>query len=213
MPPLNADLAWRPLYPGIRIINPKANTPGTIGFFGEDHGGQRWLVSCGHVLIRPPGAGGEPFQSGEPIFQPDLAGGQVATMVGGKANATLDVAAALLDGTVQSGDAIPGVGSPARPIPPRVGMPVVKRGAATGVTEGVVTKVFKSTVQIAPPSSFPQDYGLTSAGDSGALWLERDSLAAIALHRSGNQPGRKEFSIAVLVDVVLRTLDLRLPAT
>ena len=89
--------------------------------------------------------------------------------------------------------------------------PVVKAGAATGVTEGIVTRLFTNTVHITPPSSFPRDYELTSAGDSGALWVERGSLAPIAVHRSGNQPGKKEFSIAVPVHLALGALNLTLP--
>lgn len=208
MSTFNSARVWRPICAGARIVNPKAKTPGTLGFIGVDPASQGWLVSCYHVLIRPPGAGGTPFAAGESIYQPNRASGRVAATVVGKKNAKLDVAAALIDIGIEAMETIPTIGLPADPVTAVKGMAVLKAGAATGVTEGVISQLFTTTVKIVPPKDFPADYQLTLPGDSGALWVERDSLAVVAVHRRGNPPGKKEFSIAVRIGAVLDALGL-----
>jgi hypothetical protein len=88
-------------------------------------------------------------------------------------------------------------------------MCVCKSGLATGVTEGIIDEVEDSRVIIKPLSGFPETYNLSDVGDSGALWVERETQQAVALHTSGNQDGQ-ELAIAVPIRLVLETLGLEI---
>ncbi|MGD2108164.1 MAG: hypothetical protein PVI86_02105 [Phycisphaerae bacterium] len=211
MPKNNHVQRFRPLRAGTRIINGVCMNPGTLGFIGVDSAGAFWLVSCRHVLVRPKGWSDTPFAAGEPIYQPSkrVADSLVGRTVTGRANTQLDCAAApLLDGTQPSAEAL-GLGEIAnKPVAAKKNMFVVKSGMKTGVTEGRITKITGSTVQILPPKDFPDDYQLCDPGDSGALWLEKDTLAPVALHRAGNVRG-PEFARASAIKDVLKVLNLK----
>ena len=201
----NLDLQFRPLRPGTSIINARVNEPGTLGLFGQDDTGAPWLISCYHVLCD---AGLAQYGQDELIYQPAAVVAQYAV---GRTNASrasveLDCAAALLlDGT--SVDAsIPGFGPLVQTATATVNMRVAKVGAAGGLTEGIITQVIGTSVVIRTDAEFPQDYVLSQPGDSGALWMDRDTRAAIALHRGLRTP---RTATATSIDAVLQILDLR----
>ena len=187
----NHVLTYRPLRGGIRIFNPLVNEPGTLGFAATADGGERWIVSCHHVLC---GGGGS-----EAIYQPiDEPESIVAFIDPARARADLDCAAARLAGGVDALADVLGIGTPGLPVPPREGMRVIKSGASTGVTEGVITEVRPGRVEI-EPLGLPEDYQLSEGGDSGALWVAAGSLAAVVLHQGGSaRPRCFAYGIPVL---------------
>jgi hypothetical protein len=202
-------LTYRPLRPGIAIINREVDQYGTLGFFGQSNDGGVWLVSCYHVLCRVDLSA---YVPGEGVFQPDYATAAepVAELVAGRSDVGLDCAAArVLPGVVAVNELL-GVGpiNPA-PIAPMVGMRVFKYGVATELTEGVVADVQGSDITIAPAPGFPREYQLSGIGDSGALWLEQGSLRAVALHKQGAAGGPEKAVGSVVIDVLAR-LGLRM---
>ncbi|MCC6491128.1 MAG: hypothetical protein IT364_26810 [Candidatus Hydrogenedentes bacterium] len=206
----NAIQKYRPLRAGIRIFQGAMDKPGTIGLFGKSADGRFWLVSCYHVLIRPPGWNGAPPQDGEAIYQPEIKpANKIAAVDPSRANKTLDCAAALLEPGIDAVPEILGLGSIGSAALPAVGMRVTKSGSATGVTEGMIRRIQGDTVRIEPLQGFPADYELSQQGDSGALWIEQSTGAAVALHRRG-ETGQGEFAEATAIGPVLTALGLTL---
>ncbi|MFH0761948.1 MAG: hypothetical protein V2A67_10645 [Bacteroidota bacterium] len=77
---------------------------------------------------------------------------------------------------------------------PRIGMPVMKSGAATGVTYGIIdgrSCINTSELSIHLDPAYPNPDGIVAnAGDSGACWIQYDSNGAtklIALHYAGGE--------------------------
>ena len=209
MPRNNHVRCFRPLRAGTRIINGVCMNPGTLGFIGVDRQGTLWAVGCRHVLVRPRGWSDAPFAEGEPIHQPNRreANSIIARTVPGHANARLDCAAVPLLEGIEATAEILGLGTPVAPVQAQRGMSVVKSGMRTGLTEGRVSRITGSTIQILPPRGFPDDYQLCDPGDSGALWLEKNTLAPVGLHRAGNVRG-PEFARASRIQEVLQALEL-----
>ena len=61
-------------------------------------------------------------------------------------------------------------------------MSLLKSGAETGVTEGILSRIEAGRVLIARPSGFPTGYMVAAKGDSGALWVTSDTHQPIAMH-------------------------------
>lgn len=198
----NHQLLYRPLRGGIRIYNPAVNEPGTLGFIATADGRDRWIVSCHHVLCGGP--------SSEAIYQPiDEPENIVAFTDPARSRADLDCAAARVADAVDAVPELLGIGTPTLPAAPEEGMLVIKSGAATGVTEGVITEVRAGRVEI-EPAGLPEEYQLSDAGDSGALWVVKGSLAPVALHQGGSARPRC-FAYGIPVLDVLRELKLAMP--
>lgn len=77
---------------------------------------------------------------------------------------------------------------------PRIGMQVMKSGAATGITHGIIdsrSAVNPSEWSIRPDPAYPNPDGiLSTAGDSGSCWIHVDPPGApklIALHYAGGE--------------------------
>lgn len=207
MPDANAMLRHRPLRGGIAVVNPLVNRLGTIGLIATD-GTDLFAVSCYHVLGR---LDRSPFWNAEPIHQPLNRGSVslIGTSDPARADAAMDAAAARLHPSVPAVGEVLGIGTVAGTLLPAVGMRVVKMGAITGCTEGVVDACANGIARIVPVRDFPLDYVLTRVGDSGSVWVEPRSGFAVAMHRAGNPTGA-EYSEAVAIDDVLRTLGLGL---
>lgn len=208
MPVVRSD-PYRPLVSGARIFNEITGIPGTLGCIGVDVAGNTWIVSCDHVLGRPrqsPGVVGDD----EPILQSTLAlgGGIVARTRTGKMNRALDYAAAMIDPNVGVSTSVLELVNPLqRTADAILGMIVVKSGAETGVTIGIVTEVTDSLITIVSPPVVPEDYVLSDRGDSGAIWLDTETGRAVGLHFSGRD-GNTAF--ARPLGSVLSALGLRL---
>lgn len=196
---------FRPLVAGAGILNPVSGFPGTLGFLAVHAASlQQYLVSARHVLI------GAASVDGEPVFQSRPADGAVAAVELARSDVGLDCAAAALAPGVGADDGVLGIGRVGPPLVPVVGMRVLKSGMSTGVTEGVVGSVQNQTVRIDLPPGFPATYQLSGPGDSGALWVERDTRRAVALHH-GVLGLTGQSAAAVDVAAVLLALNLVLP--
>jgi hypothetical protein len=174
---------FRPLRGGVEIFNPRVDEAGTLSFIAQDAGGgpERWLVSCYHVLVGGPGT--QPIE-GEPVFQPSDGTEPAALTDAARAHVFLDCAAAKLAPGVAGIGEILGIGRLAFPANPEPGMRVIKSGAATGVTEGLIESVEGDDVVIAHAPDFDPNYELSLPGDSGSLWLRREDHAPVAMHLS-----------------------------
>ena len=196
---------FRPLIGGIEVFNPGAGDSGTLGFIAQAAAGEKWLVSCYHVLCR---AAGAPAPDDEPVYQGGVsAGAEVARTVAAKRDTALDVAAARL--SVEGSAYVLGFGPLYRAGDPLVGMRVVKSGASTGVTEGIVQQVREDAVTIEVPPEFPADFDLVERGDSGSPWIDTETGRLVALHTSGTVSGINK-AFAVPVKAVLAALGLEL---
>jgi hypothetical protein len=182
---------------GLQIMNRILGEPGTLGMLVAS-GGVPYLISAKHVL-----AGNRPG-IGDAICQP--AGAKDIAIVE-RVGERLDCAAARLVEGQPFALEILHIGTPAAPGEPVEGMRVLKAGAATGVTEGKITRVDGDEVTIQPLADFPLEYQLSDTGDSGAVWVERDSRAPVALHYSA-QSGGAGVAYAIPLASVLRELRL-----
>lgn len=75
-------------------------------------------------------------------------------------------------------------------VAPHVGMAVMKSGARTGITYGIIQSIRGQEAVIVPNPNRPQrpDGEISIVGDSGSLWLRDDnSLSAVALHWGGSR--------------------------
>jgi hypothetical protein len=188
--------AYRPLVSGARIMNAITGSPGTLGCIALDDQDNPWIVSCYHVLGRS-----RHFVSivgnDEPILQ--------AT----KMNSALDYGAAIVVPEIDVSASVLELDKLQRIADAEVGMRVVKSGAATGVTIGVVAEVTPVLIKIEKPADSPSDYVLSDHGDSGAVWLDAQTGNAVGLHFT-----RQDHAIAyarplrnVLGDLGLRLLE------
>lgn len=198
---------YRPLRSGSKIINAAVGRPGTLGCIGIDDEGP-WIVSSYHVIGRVRDVTAGP-SDGESIWQSttDRGGSPIALSRLSKMDRQLDIAAALI---------LPDVGISADILEmhqlrgvtePAFGMRVIKSGAGTGVTEGVITDTTSELVTIESPQHMPEGYVLSDLGDSGAVWVDALTGQAVALHfagRDGNTAYARPLSL------VLNSLGLRL---
>ena len=183
------------------------NELGTLGAVATSDGQDRWALTACHV-VTPIGV---PPISGRRVFQPDDTAPQnvIGRTDAAKSDPLLDVAAVLIDVGVTTVGEILGVPLNGPAGPAAVGMRVVKAGRKTAVTEGEVTQVSASQVRIEPPQGFPTFYDLSEPGDSGSVWVEKDTGIPVALHRQGSTTG-SIFALAAPLQTVLVQLGLRL---
>jgi soluble lytic murein transglycosylase len=110
-----------------------------------------------------------------------------------------------------------GIGAVSGVALPLLGMRVIKSGAATGVTAGVITGILGYSMQryanrkqlIGPFVCItPEEPNapINAPGDSGAWWLERSSRRAVALHFAGSDD--PSFGLAFSMPEVLHALDV-----
>ena len=182
---------------GLQIMNREVTEPGTLGMIVVS-GGSPFLISARHVLAKNrPGVG-------DAICQP--AGTKTIAIVE-RVSDRLDCASArLADGQAYALEILH-IGALTAPRDPVEGMCVIKTGAATGVTEGRITRVDGDEITIRPLSDFPLEYQLSDTGDSGAIWVESESRAPIGLHYSA-QSGGASIAYALPLGTVLRELQL-----
>ena len=198
---------------GLAVENPVLNEPGTVGFIGTSDGTDRWLVSCFHVLCRSLGTAMPPDARESVVYAFD--GNQPARVLAvvdpTRADDDLDCAAALVVKPAEALGQILGVGTiHPEPIEAQVGMRVLKSGVATGVTEGFVRRLRvdgKPVMQIEKTSA---GYAVCSRGDSGALWLDAQTLRPVALHTGGRADDERGVAVATEIKAVLARLGLRI---
>jgi hypothetical protein len=164
------------------------------------------MLSCYHVLCRP---NADPFTDGEPVWQSvaQRGGSPIGNVFIANADATLDCAAARITQGLSSVGRILGLGPLGPPAAPKVGMSVIKSGYLTGVTEGRVLQVQGDRVEIQRPPGYPTLYEPSDFGDSGALWIDRDTGSPVAMH-TGASPAAN--AIGRDVRAVLNALAMQL---
>ena len=178
-------------------MNREVSEPGTLGMIVVS-GGVPYLISAKHVLAKGrPGVG-------DAVGQP--AGTRTIATVERVSDRFDCACARLADGQLYALEILH-IGVPAGPRDPAEGMRVLKAGAATGVTEGKITRVDGDEITIKPLADFPLDYQLSDVGDSGAVWVESESRAPVALHYSA-QSGGASVAYALPLNTVLRELKL-----
>lgn len=203
----NSELAFRPLLAGTSILNARVNEPGTLGYIASDDGGGLWIVGAYHVLCN---SSLLPYTADEVIYQPAAVTpeNRVAITRAARSDANLDCAAAQLEVGVTGLNYQLGIGTAAAPIAPAAGMRVVKSGAVSGVTEGIVISVTGTDVVIQIDPAYPTNFVLSEPGDSGAVWLEQQSRSPVALHTGRQSPRR---AAAASFPAVLAALRLNPP--
>lgn len=193
---------------GARIVNGITGTPGTLGCIALDADARPWIVSAYHVL----GRGRQSLtivENDEPILQatPDVGGGIVARTRIIKMNSLFDYAAAIIVPDIDVSTSVLELDKVQRIADAVVGMTVVKSGAETGVTIGVVTEVTAALITIEKPADASDDYMLSDRGDSGAVWLDVQTGRAVGLHFTGRD---QSVAYARPLGNVLGDLGLRL---
>lgn len=210
-----------PLRGGISISNAFNYNYGTLGATVIDRRtGRPMVLSNWHVL-----KGSWYVQPGTPIYQPGrLHGGTAANTIGYLARdamgSFMDAAVAELNGDRRATNLQEEIGPIEGLTDPDYGMEVVKSGATTRVTGGIVTglngrlvmyydgapRVIRNVVHI---SQTPDDLEVSAGGDSGSVWVERSTSRAVGLHFAGSDV--PEYGLAISLPEVLDALDVRLP--
>ncbi|QDU94118.1 hypothetical protein Pla8534_19040 [Lignipirellula cremea] len=196
------------MFGGIALINGVDHKIGTLGFSATADDNSAWIVSCFHVLY--PSTRRLNDNEHESIYQPSQSRRQtpIAQISNERTDDRLDIAAARLTFGLPSRSVL-NLGKTKEPVLAERGMRVVKSGAKTGVTEGIVMGVSDELVVIGRSDDTPEGYVISDIGDSGSLWLRADDLAPVALHFEGNSTGA-EWAKARPIGLVLETLQLKL---
>lgn len=210
---------------GVSIGSPHI-TAGTLGakvFDAET--GAAMILSNWHVLAGIPTA-----TSGLPIWQPGPADGgrsdaNTIAHLGRFVLGPHDAAVAfisddrpILDETIE-GEMIEDV------VAPRLGMRLWKSGRTTGRTEGFIdgvrmtvtmnygaagARLMRDVVHIVPvPGAPPTE--ISAGGDSGSVWVDRESGKAVGLHFAGEISNNPEHALANEIISVIEQLDVKFP--
>jgi hypothetical protein len=193
------------LSPGISIGNLRTGETGTLGAIVRDAKGAAFILSNWHVL-----AGGPEAAPGDQVVQPgpmdigQAAANPVALLDRSLSmEEQLDAALARLVDDVAVDRTIFGLDfAPSAVAEPVLGARLVKSGAVSGVTEAIVDGV-SGSYEIDYSSfglnklwmrgcrlvklSDSQEGSVSEPGDSGALWVDADSHAAVGLHFAGEE--------------------------
>jgi endonuclease G, mitochondrial len=217
-----------PLCGGISISDPFHNTYGTLGGRVHDRAtGQPMILSNFHVLAVEWTA-----RAGQRIYQPGRMDGgapadTVATLVRHAMAFNLDAAVAtLLPNSRPLINHQLGLGPVSGVARPQIGRRVVKSGARTEVTYGLVTGVegvvgplrygnLKRSIAHVLTIEPQQSEDLVSAGgDSGSWWLDQATMQAVGLHFAGQFAPDTALAIdmAIILDALNVDIDVGRPS-
>jgi hypothetical protein len=195
---------------------------GTLGAIVEDKKtGRPMLLSDWHVLAGHWGA-----LRGQLIYQPAHADGgghedSIAVLERDAIAQNLDAAVAfVIEGSRRLSDEQYGLGSLRGSRSPVLGLEVNKSGRVSNITSGQVTtaipgiqkmtyqgitRVIRDVWRVEPPNPFDE---VSMKGDSGSLWLERQTNKAVGLHFAGTASPKR----ALMMDIhaVMEALDIDL---
>ena len=171
-----------PIIGGSETRNINVGGVGTLGavVFDRTNNNQRLALSNFHVFV----AGRANGALNEQVNQPGstVAGDEIGRIV--RSSNALDCAVAVLNNSRQISTSIRSVpGGIKGMIDPTIGMRVMKSGRTTDTTFAMVEGVSDTEFTIVPVPNEWQE--ISSGGDSGSIWLERNSHAAIGLHYGG----------------------------
>ncbi|MFZ4629133.1 MAG: hypothetical protein ACOYNR_12470 [Blastocatellia bacterium] len=177
---------YNPLVGGSETGNPHLDGVGTLGAIVFDNEtGERLALSNHHVYVdsRPKEA------VGEAVTQPGTRGiqgvqGQDVIGTVARSHRGLDCAVARLRSSRPASTSIIDYpGGIKGVVKPAIGMRVTKSGRTTGTTHGMIEGVSADEMTVIPvPGRWME---LSAGGDSGSVWLEASSHAAVGLHFAG----------------------------
>jgi hypothetical protein len=219
------------LCPGVSIGNIKTKTTGTLGALVRDNSTkQLCILSNWHVLC-----GGPEAAIGDEISQPgpfDL-GSQSPRTVARlerwlRLSEHFDAAVALVEtGIGWDGQLLGTAASPAATPVPTLGMLVLKSGAVSGQTKGIVDGIGGSYrldytgfgdgpewmhgCRIVPDPTASAD-AISTAGDSGSVWVDNNGEHVIGLHFAGEDDTSplNDYALAHSINDVLTRLGFQL---
>ncbi len=176
------DQRFDPVLGGVAVANPKLKGLGTLGAVVLDRTTTAPLgISAYHVLV------GDAGQTGDQIVQPARSEG--SAVIGNLLRWSKETDCAVFQFNHSRAISRLILGIPQFPRfykDPLVGMAVTKSGRTTGVTYGIIDGVNQEGFTIIPDPQHPAPDGeISSPGDSGAIWLESASGAAVGLHVAG----------------------------
>lgn len=200
---MNLRLAYRPLKGGVGIVPSTTRRWATLGLIAEGSG-RRWIVTAAHA-VGPIAADGALAIHQGPWKE---AGHDICNVAGSDilVAPALDVAAVPI--TVPGVTCVPEIADLGRWTgieKAEAGQRVVKVGAGSGFTAGVVASAAGGVVTIAPAPGCPAGYRIAESGDSGAAWLAWPTLRLTALHRAVSSAGN---AIAADIDDALTAMSL-----
>ena len=186
------------LHPGVAIATEKGSG-GTLGGIVRGTDGSRYLLTAGHLL--QDGGGKKGTSVVHPPSTPATPGDRAATV--SAIHKTRDAGAAMLEaGVAADNNALSGTRI-TKPVLPQVDMMVEMFGAGSaGVKRGKVTQVGSTSQNGTFPVVFIRGTGTGAAarkGDSGTIWYDQASAAAIGLHVEVSGGGDAVATVAVNV--------------
>lgn len=191
------------LRPGLDLSH-AGGPSGTLGMIARDAAGRRFLLSAAHVLA--PGTAARP---GDPVVQPSRdRGGTVAVAGLNRVSRDVDAACAhLLDPSAATSNAPVGLAQELSGSAfPRLGARLRKVGATTGLTEGIVDGLgvfegLRFALRIVPVQSTGPQRAISRPGDSGAIWFDPASGAAVGLHCRGTAHPNDAVEVALATSI------------
>ena len=214
------DKFYQQICGGIGISGALGHKIGTLGGLVRDgKSGENMILSSWHVLV-----GSWSSREGLPIYQSAIRDDasqmdNIAEYTRGALLLNLDAALARLNRERVHSNKQLGIGAVTGITIPQLGMRVIKSGAGTGVTAGIITGILGYSTQhydgincvigpIIHISSEKPENKICACGDSGAWWLEQSTLRAVGLHFAGSEDSR--FGLALPMTDVLRTLNVEI---
>ena len=179
---VNRNAHIDPLIGGLTIGNTRGTAGiGTLGAIVLDQNTlQPLALSNHHVMII------EPAQAGDVIAQPMTA--NAADVIGrlSRWNKSLDCAVCLVTNRTWETGLADLPNGPIGQAFVRIGMRVTKSGRTSGVTRGIVDGTLAGGFTIIPDAMNPNPGGeVSSPGDSGSVWIDSATSAAVGLHYAG----------------------------
>jgi endonuclease G len=228
-PKTDRKLRLDPIAPGVSIGNERVSA-GTLGcLVRENATGRTRLLSNWHVLHGPRGALGDRIVQPGPFDDNRTAKNGCGRLVRSFLGLAGDCAIASLEGR-DAEDTILELGVPVRRLgDPELGDRVVKSGRTTGVTHGVVTRLYTITrlsysqdrveqiggFEIGPDPERPAAGGeISMGGDSGSAWMALDDRGEptdmmLGLHFAGESDGSAgEHALACYASSVFSKLEI-----
>ena len=181
---VNRNAHIDPIVGGLTIGNTRSGSIGTLGALVLDRDTlQPLVISNYHVMIVEPVTN---LTTNDVIAQPKTITAADAIGRISRWDKRLDCAVCwVTNRTWETGLAdLPN--GPIGQASPLIGMRVTKSGRTTAVTRGIIDGTNGSEFTIVPDSMNPNPTGeVSSPGDSGSVWIDSSTSAAVGLHYAG----------------------------
>ncbi len=203
------------LYGGIQIMSPGSMAWGTLGGKVRDcQTGQLMLLSNYHILAID--------EFGSNICQPNRLqitqnNIPIASYVRNGLTQNIDAAVSSFNGNRICTNVQSGLGTVTGITFPKLGMKVIKSGAGSGITYGIISGIMGSTIRhwhgkrrlfshLIQITTMTDDSMISTPGDSGAWWLEHRTHRVVGLHFGGSH--RPNFALAFSMPAVFNALQI-----